>query len=63
MKVLYELLAIAMLFLGGEGVVHLCDLYERLHPGVNVWSSLFLTLYMVLFGTFVCLSYERGARK
>lgn len=59
-KILYEILAIVMLFLGAEGVMRLCDLYEKAHPRADVWSSLFITLYMVLFAVFLFMSWENG---
>ncbi len=63
MGILYELLALFILFLGAEGVMRLCDLYEMRHPGTDIWVSLFITMYLVLYGVFYYLTSERGRRK
>lgn len=63
MKILYDILAILILFLGFEGVERLCDLYQEYHPRADIWDSLIVTLYLVLFGTFMYLTMERGNRK
>ena len=63
MNTLYELLALLILFLGGEGVVRLCELFEMRHPGADLWESLFITLYLVLFGVFLFLTTKRGSHK
>ena len=63
MKALYGFLFILMLVLGGEGVMRICDIIERRHPGLGIWPSVALVLYLVLFGTFVYMSHERGSVK